>query len=88
MNPAQFRQWWGAYLSPGAQVVMFQGNGLGSTGDGIRLWGPSAVNDADVVDSVDFGATFTYSPTTGVFDAYSTHGVGSEWRLVTDKSLA
>src|SRR6266436_3114608 len=72
-NADQFRAWWN--LSPSVQVVVFVGNGLGSGGDGIRLWGPGAVNDADVVDSVDFlealrGSTFTYDPATGAFGIF------------------
>jgi len=89
-NADQFRAWWG--LSPSVQAVMFVGNGLGSTGDGIRLYGPGAVNDADVVDSVDFldalrGSTFTYDPATGAFGIYSTNGVGGAFKAATSDDI-
>src|SRR5262245_6007627 len=43
MNAAQFRALWG--LSANVQVVIYQANGLGSTGDGIRVWAPGAAGD-------------------------------------------
>ena len=85
-NAEQFRRWWG--LNPSVQAVVFFANGLGSTGDGIRLWGPSAVDDADVVDSVDFGvalrgSTFVYNRSTGLFDTYSTNGTDGAFKAQT-----
>lgn len=76
--PEQFRQWWN--IPDTVKVVMYQANGLGSTGDGIRVWNATATLDSDVVDSVDFldaarGSTFTYNPQTGVFGWISTNGV-------------
>ncbi|MBL9171530.1 MAG: immunoglobulin domain-containing protein [Verrucomicrobiales bacterium] len=80
MSPDQFKTWWGRAFEPSAQAVIYEGNGLSSTGDGIRLWGPDAINDSDWVDSVDFGAairgaSFVYDPSTGVFGLLSTNGV-------------
>ncbi|HWN97221.1 MAG TPA: immunoglobulin domain-containing protein, partial [Methylomirabilota bacterium] len=80
-NTEQFRTFWG--LNPSVQIRMYTGNGMSSGGDGVRMWAPTAANDADVVDSVDFGAalrgsTFIYNTNTGVFAApgeYSTNGV-------------
>src|SRR5262249_19834038 len=76
---------WG--LGPNVQVVIYQGNGLGSTGDGIRVWAPGAAGDSDVVDTLDFGAalrgsTFVYNPDTGIFDGYSTNGVHGAFKAV------
>ena len=42
MSPDQFRAWWGSGLGPNVQVVMYQNNGFGSVGDGIRVWSPAA----------------------------------------------
>src|SRR5262249_11512261 len=85
MNAGQFRALWG--LGPNVQVVIYQGNGLGSTGDGIRVWAPGAAGDSDVVDTLDFGAalrgsTFVYNPDTGIFDGYSTNGVHGAFKAV------
>lgn len=85
-NAEQFRQWWG--LDTNVQAVVFQGNGLSSTGDGIRLWSPSAAGDADYLDSVDFlealrGATFVYNAATGAFDQFSTNAVRGAFKAVT-----
>jgi len=85
-NAAQFRAFWG--LSPSVQVRLFQGNGLGSSGDSVRLWGPNAANDFDLVDAVDFGtalrgSTFIYNTNTGVFAVtgeYSTNGINGAFR--------
>jgi hypothetical protein len=85
-NAEQFRAFWG--LGPSVQIRMYTGNGLGSGGDGVRVWAPNAANDADVVDSVDFGAalrgsTFIYNTNTGVFAAageYSTNGVNGAFK--------
>lgn len=87
-TPEQFRAWWGPGLNPNVKIVFYTGNGLGSGGDGIRLWGPWATSDADVVDSVDFGAavrgrTFTYNPVTGEFGWLSTNGIGGAFKAAT-----
>src|SRR5437588_6040875 len=85
-NADQFRAWWN--LPTTVQVIMYLGNGLGSTGDGIRIWGPSATSDADALDRVDFldalrGSTFTYNPATGLFGWLSTNGVGGAFKAAT-----
>lgn len=84
-SPAQFLEWWGASMPAGTRAVMFVGNGLSSVADGIRLWGPDAVEDADTIDSVDFdaalrGSTFVYNPTSGKFDTFSTNGIGGAFK--------
>jgi hypothetical protein len=85
----QFREWWGATnLPPSLKVIFYSGNGLSSLGDGIRFWGPNAVNDSDVIDSVDFleaqrGASFTYDSSTGVFGVVSTNGVEGAFKAAT-----
>jgi len=92
--PAQsFRAWWG--LRPSVRVIPYTNSGYGFSsdafGDGVRLWGPSAVNDAndeDVVDSVDFGAatrgqSFTYDPITGQFGVLSSLNHPGAFRAVT-----
>jgi hypothetical protein len=71
-----FRDWWGTGLPAKTRIVLFTGNGLSASGDGLRLWGPAATNDNDVIDSVDFGvarrgSTFTYDPVTGLFGYFS-----------------
>lgn len=83
---ADFRAWWG--LSPTVQVRSYTGNGLGNSGDGIRVWSPTATTDADVVDSVDFGTairgrSFVNNPTNGVFGLPSTNGVLGAYKAVT-----
>ncbi|MCI0539687.1 MAG: immunoglobulin domain-containing protein [Verrucomicrobiales bacterium] len=84
-NEAGFRDWWGTNLPAGIKVVFYSGNGLSSGGDGIRLWGPNALDAADVVDSVDFGEarrgfTFSYDPATGDFGILSTNGVNGAFQ--------
>jgi hypothetical protein len=85
----QFRNWWGdGNLPANLRVVFYTGNGLSSTGDGIRLWGPNAVDNNDVIDTVDFleaqrGVSFVYDPATGVLGAFSTNGVGGAFKAVT-----
>jgi hypothetical protein len=85
-----FREWWGQGLPDDLQVIPYfgRGNGLSPVGDGVRLWGPNAVNDADVVDRVDFdearqGSTFTYDPGSGLFGFFSVEGVGGAFRAAT-----
>ena len=70
---AAFRAWWGLPAESPLRIIFYTGNGLSSGGDGLRLWGPNAASDADVVDSVDFGAalrgrTFTYNQAIIAFD--------------------
>ncbi len=84
-NSAQFLEWWGSGLPNGMRAVLYSGNGLSSVADGIRLWGPEATEDADVIDSVDFdaavrGSTFVYNPGTGKFDTFSTNGVNGAFK--------
>jgi hypothetical protein len=86
VSSAQVRAWWG--LPGSVQVIPYIGNGLSSSGDGVVLWGPGAANDGDVVDRVDFlvairGRAFIPNPTTGVFDMFSTNGVGGAFKAVT-----
>ena len=88
-----FRAWWG--LRTNVQVIPYTNVGYGFSsaafGDGIRLWGPSAIynaNDADVIDSVDFGAatrgqSFTYDPITGQFGVLSSLSHPGVFRAVT-----
>jgi hypothetical protein len=90
VSAAQVRNWWG--LPESVQVMPYIGNGLSSSGDSVLLWGPSAVNDADLVDSVVFstalrGSTFTYNPLTGVFDRFSTNGVGGAFKAFTTDDI-
>lgn len=80
MSPEHFTHWWGTAFEPSARLVIYEGNGLSSTGDGIRIWSPDAVDDSDYVDSVDFGAalrgsSFVYDPSSGVFGLNSTNGL-------------
>lgn len=84
-NEAQFRAWWGPSLGAGVQIRFYTGNGLGSAGDGVRVWAASATSDADVVDSVDFGAalrgsSFTYDTNTGLFSLFSTNGLNGAFK--------
>jgi len=86
-NEAQFRAWWGPELGSNVQIRFYVGNGLGSGGDGVRVWSPSAANDADVVDSIDFGAavrgqSYTYSTNTGLFSEFSTNGISGAFKAV------
>ena len=86
-----FRVWWG--LGSNVQVVPFPpGTGYGLSGDppgdGLRLWGPAAVNDEDLVDSVDFGSatrgqSFTYDPITGEFGVLSSTNMSSVFKAYT-----
>jgi hypothetical protein len=84
----QFRDWWGTNLPANLKIIGYVGNGLSSTGDGIRLWGPNAASDADVIDRIDFfealrGSSFTYDPQTGVFGLLSTNSVGGAFKAET-----
>ena len=79
-----FRRWWG--LSDSVQVLYYQDKGFKASGDGVRLWSPSAAED--LVDSVNFGVatdgvTFTYNPATGAFDGLSAIDVGGAFKAVT-----
>ncbi|HTD68006.1 MAG TPA: immunoglobulin domain-containing protein [Candidatus Limnocylindria bacterium] len=84
-NEAQFRTWWGASLGASVQIRFYSGNGLSSGGDGVRVWAAGAISDADVVDTVDFGAavrgsSFTYDTNTGLFTLFSTNGVNGTFK--------
>jgi hypothetical protein len=84
----QFREWWGAGLPASTQIRFYTGNGFGNGGDGVRLWSPTATNDAATVARVDFGGatrgvSFTYSPTTGTFGVLSTNGVNGAYKAAT-----
>ncbi len=85
-TPEEFRAWWG--LPAHAQVRMYTGNGLGSGGDGLRVWAPGATGDADFVDSVDFGAiirgrSFGYDINIGTLTWFSTNGLNRAFKAVT-----
>lgn len=87
-NAQGFLEWWGNSLPPNLQIVMYVGNGLSGDGDGIRLWGPDATNNADVIDSVDFGTasrgrSFTYDPGSGDFGKPSIDGVDGAFKAAT-----
>jgi hypothetical protein len=86
-NAQMFRDWWGPSLPATTRIFFYSGmgNGLGPSGDSIRLWGPDATNDNDTADSVDFGiarrgSTFTYDPATGLFGFYSVTNVPGVFR--------
>lgn len=83
-NAAAFREWWGPALPANLKIVFYTGNGLSSTGDGIRLWGPTAKDVNDVVDRVDFAeavrGAFTYDLVTGEFPVVSTDGVAGAFK--------
>src|SRR5436190_11400193 len=57
-------------------------------GDGVRLWGPAATDDLDVVDSVDFGPatqgrSFTYDSIAGEFGVLSSLDIDGAFRAAT-----
>jgi hypothetical protein len=90
MTVESFRAWWG--LDSTVQVVAYTNAGYGFSanppGDGVRLWGPFAVEEADLVDSVDFGSatrgqSFTYDPITGEFGAPTTTNMLGAFRALT-----
>jgi hypothetical protein len=86
-NEAQFRAWWGAGLGTNVKVRFYTGNGLGSGGDGVRVWSSTATIDADLVDSVDFGTavrgqSYTYNTNTGLFTEFSTNGINGAFKAV------
>lgn len=88
ITPAQFRNWWGAANLPSTlQIVTFTGSGLsfGASGDGVRLWNNTALDPADIIAAVDFGAaqsgiTFNYDPITGQFGGPSQEGINGAFR--------
>src|SRR2546422_7472565 len=81
-SPDQFRTSWN--LPATQKVVLYIGNGLSSSGDGVRVW-----DGADqLVDTVDFasadrGRSFVYDPLTGVFGLNSTNGVAGAFKAST-----
>lgn len=90
-----FRQWWGASLPPGLQILTYSTNGIGlsSSGDGLRLWAASATSDLDTVDTVDFGATgtnfstFIYDPLSGAMSARPVEGVNGTFAAADNGDL-
>lgn len=87
-NAELFRAWWG--LPETVRCFPYLGNGLSSTGDGVVLWGPSAVDDGDYVDRIDFleavrGHSFVYDPASGLFGPgyASTNGVNGAFKAIT-----
>jgi len=90
ISPDAFRAWWG--LGTNTRVVPYTNDGFGfsgkAPGDGVRLWGPAATNDLDVIDSVDFGpatrgSSFTYDSITGEWGVLSTLGIAGAFRAAT-----
>ncbi len=84
---AQFRSWWGPTLGASVQIRFYTGNGLGSGGDGVRVWAPTATTDADVIDTVDFGTavrgqSFTYDTNTGLFTLFSTNNINGAFKAI------
>ena len=83
IDAAAFRSWWGPTLSPSLQIITYTAAsiGLSSTGDGIRLWGAAATQEASPVVWVDFAAagtnsaSFTSDPKTGLLTARTTSEV-------------
>ena len=57
MTPDQFRTWWGTNLSPGVQIVDYNGSGQGLSGSGdeVHVWNAVATGNADQVAAVGFG---------------------------------
>ncbi len=95
ISPDDFRQWWGPALPPGLQILTYSTNGIGlsSSGDGLRLWSPSATSDRDTVDTVDFGATgtnfstFIYEPVSGTMSARPVEGVDGAFAAADNGDL-
>ena len=83
IDAAAFRSWWGPTLSPSLQIITYTAAsiGLSSTGDGIRLWGAAATQEASPAVWVDFAAagtnsaSFTSDPKTGLLTARTTSEV-------------
>jgi hypothetical protein len=88
LTPDQFRTWWGSTNLPaGLKIVTYSGTGLGlgTSGDGLRLWNQLATNAADTVASVDFatataGTSFNYDPVSQMFGALSVQGVNGVFK--------
>jgi hypothetical protein len=65
-TPEDFIRWWGAdNLPPNLQFIRYTANGLDQLQDSIRLWNPTATDDADFIDDVSFswacpGASFWF----------------------------
>ncbi|MGV3771612.1 MAG: lamin tail domain-containing protein [Verrucomicrobiales bacterium] len=93
-TPEEFTSWWGVgNLPAGLKIVNYVGSGLGlgTGGDGIRLWNATTTDPSDLVASIDYGAStqgvsFNYNPTTGVFGELSVLGVNGviQAALATD----
>ncbi len=76
-----FRTWWGTALPANLRIFGYATNniGLSGSGDAVRLWNASAMDDADTVAEASFGAAtpgvgFTYDPATGLFGSASVAG--------------
>lgn len=87
-NADLFRAWWG--LPETVRCFPYLGNGLSSTGDGVVLWSPSAADDNDYVDRIDFleatrGHSFVYDPVTGLIGptSVSSNGIAGAFKAVT-----
>jgi len=83
-----FRAWWG--LGANVQVIPYTntGYGLAQSGDAVFLWGSDAVDEADLLDFVEFGkatpgSSFTYDSITGEWGVPSVPGVGGAFRAAT-----
>jgi hypothetical protein len=87
-----FRAWWG--LGTNVQVIPYPstGYGLAATGDSVLLWGPTAVDDLDLVDAVTFGEattghSSTYDTATGRWGVPSTLNVDGAFRAATSDDI-
>jgi hypothetical protein len=75
-TPEFFRTSWGASnLPPNLQFIRYTANGLNQEGDEINLWSPTALDDSDLIDTVDFalaspGATFWFDDFVCVDDEF------------------
>ncbi len=85
LTRAQVVDWWGANRLPAQlQVLFYRGPGFSPDYDAVQLWRVSG-GSTTLVDRVEFyaatpGATFTYSPDTGEFDAISRDGLDGAFR--------
>jgi hypothetical protein len=87
MTPDQFRTWWGPQLSPGVQIIDYNGAGQGfsGSGDDVHLWNAAASTDTDQAAAVNFltgtiGVSFGFDPTVpsqGGFFGFAPDGLSS-----------
>jgi len=83
-TPEFFTAWWGASnLPPGLQFVSYTANGLSFDSDEINIWNPTAMDDSDWIDQVNFatataGASFWFDieacPISGIASLTSIEG--------------